>query len=83
MRKRGDRSIPITEKDIAIVEKFLTNDLTYEQMAKQEGITKPHMIRIVHKYQAMQNSKGDGDNGEKNSKRGDTEPYPQTPFTGL
>ena len=28
MRKRGDRSIPITEKDIAIVEKFLTNGET-------------------------------------------------------
>lgn len=65
MRKQGGQPSPLTAEEIRIVEEFIQNDLTYDEMAKKVGMTKAQLRYRVTKYQ-----KERADNGEENSKRG-------------
>ena len=65
MRKQGGQPSPLTVEEIRIVEEFIQNDLTYDEMAKKVGMTKAQLRYRVTKYQ-----KERAENGEENSKRG-------------
>lgn len=65
MRKQGGQPSPLTAEEIKIVEEFIKNDLTYDEMARKVGMTKAQLRYRVNKYQ-----KESADNGEKEHKRG-------------
>lgn len=51
MRKRGRRYIPLTNEERKLVEDFLSNDLSYEEMSNKIGISKSQLRYKVMKYQ--------------------------------
>ena len=65
MKKQGREPKPLTAEEKALVEEFIQNDLTYDEMAKKVGMTKAQLRYRVTKYQ-----KERAENGEENSKRG-------------
>lgn len=65
MRKQGGRPAPLTAEEIKIIEEFIQNDLSYDEMAAKVGMTKAQLRYRVAKYQ-----KERAENGEENSKRG-------------
>lgn len=62
MRKQGGQPSPLTAEEVKIVETFIQNDLTYDQMAEKVGLTKAQLRYRVAKYQ-----KERAEIGEKNS----------------
>lgn len=50
MRKQGRQSVPLTAEEIKIVEEFIQNDLTYDEMATKVGMTKAQLRYKVVKY---------------------------------
>lgn len=63
MRKQGGQPSPLTAEEVKIVEEFLENDLTYEEMAQKVGMTKAQLRYRVAKYR-----KESADNGKENRK---------------
>lgn len=50
MRKQGRQPVPLTAEEIKIVEEFIQNDLTYDEMAAKVGMTKAQLRYKVVKY---------------------------------
>jgi len=50
MRKQGGKPVPLTDEEVKIVEEFMQNDLTYDEMAKKVGLTKAQLRYRVAKY---------------------------------
>lgn len=62
MRKQGSKPKPLSDKEIRIVEEFIQNDLSYDEMAAKVNMTKAQLRYRVAKYR-----KERAENGEKNS----------------
>lgn len=50
MKRRGGTSAPLTEQERQIVEDFIKNDLSYDEMANKVGLTKAQLRYRVAKY---------------------------------